>query len=604
MKKINLFFMLCLFCLISIGASAIPNNTIYYTSSDGNVVYPNYSNAFGSATIVSNEYSNGQGIITFDRNLTSIGDIAFCICDHLTSVTIPNSVTEIGKYAFEQCSGLTSVTIGNSVTSIGYYAFEGCKGLTSVEIPNSVTSIGERAFSGCSGLTSLTIGNSVTSIGEGAFYECSGLTSVTISNSVDSIGNYAFYNCLGLTSLTIPNSVTSIGDYAFGWCRGLTSVTIGNSVTEIGSSAFEGCFCLTSVTIGNSVTSIGSSAFRYCSGLTSVTIPNSVTSIGSYAFEGPSRLTSVYVGWNNADRIPVLTSWDFPYSTCDLYVPTGTKAIYQEKDYWNSFKNIYENEFESVLLGDANDDGSVDVSDITSIATYILNGKATPWNEKNADVNGDGVIDVSDITGVASIILGKKSLCPDDHHPHAIDMGLPSGTKWCCCNVGATTPEGYGGYYAWGETSEKSVYDLQTYAYWRDQNENGFVDDGDWANIGTDIAGTQYDVAHVSMGGSWRMPSHVQQMELVNNCIGTWTTQDGVNGISVIGKNGGQIFLPAAGYRQNEWLGDVGVYSLYWSSSLDPRYYSIPHVLYFYSGFWGWDYFERLVGLSVRAVCP
>ena len=55
--------------------------------------------------------------------------------------------------------------------------------------------------------------------------------------------------------------------------------------------------------------------------------------------------------------------------------------------------------------------------------------------------------------------------CPDDNHPHAIDLGLPSGTKWACCNVGATTPEENGGYYAWGETEEKELYDISTYIY-------------------------------------------------------------------------------------------------------------------------------------------
>ena len=100
--------------------------------------------------------------------------------------------------------------------------------------------------------------------------------------------------------------------------------------------------------------------------------------------------------------------------------------------------------------------------------------------------------------------------CPDGHHPHAIDLGLPSGTKWACCNVGASTPEGYGGYYAWGETSEKSYYYSSTYSYYN--SNTGYV------NIGSDIAGTSYDVAHVHMGGSWRMPTHDQQMELMDYC--------------------------------------------------------------------------------------
>ena len=186
--------------------------------------------------------------------------------------------------------------------------------------------------------------------------------------------------------------------------------------------------------------------------------------------------------------------------------------------------------------------------------------------------------------------------CPDDHHPHAIDLGLPSGTKWACCNVGASSPEQYGGYYAWGETSEKSVYYWDTYAYYNDNT--GFI------NIGSDIAGTQYDVAHVRMGGSWRMPSHKQQMELMSYCTRQWTQQNGVNGILVTGPSGGQIFLPAAGVRFGDCLYSDGPYGYYWSSSLNPGSDGHAYDLAFNSGCWDWYDDLRYDGQSVRAVCP
>lgn len=187
--------------------------------------------------------------------------------------------------------------------------------------------------------------------------------------------------------------------------------------------------------------------------------------------------------------------------------------------------------------------------------------------------------------------------CPDDHHPHAIDLGLPSGTKWCCCNVGASTPEGYGGYYAWGETSEKSYYTWESYAYY---NPNT----GRVNNIGSDIAGTSYDVARVRMGAPWRMPSLAQQQELISNCSRQWTQQNGVNGILVTGKNGGQIFLPAAGYRWNDNLDNAGGNGNYWSSSLYPNFGNYAYLLDFGSGYWFWSGPARRYGRSVRAVCP
>ena len=131
-------------------------NIITYTSSDGKVVKPYKTDVFG-ANIVSNEYKDGKGVITFDGPVTSIGSSAFSACSSLTSITIPNSVTSIGWGAFMGCSSLTSITIPNSVTSIGWGAFSGCSSLTSVTIPNSVTSIGNSAFSGCSSLTSIVV---------------------------------------------------------------------------------------------------------------------------------------------------------------------------------------------------------------------------------------------------------------------------------------------------------------------------------------------------------------------------------------------------------------------------------------------------------------
>lgn len=94
----------------------------------------------------------------------------------------------------------------------------------------------------------------------------------------------------------------------------------------------------------------------------------------------------------------------------------------------------------------------------------------------------------------------------------AVDLGLPSGTRWANVNIGASSPEEYGDYYAWGETEEKSDYSKNTYLYWNEQYNTG--DD-----IGEDISGTQYDVAHVKWGGIWKMPTLAQIKELIENSV-------------------------------------------------------------------------------------
>ena len=217
----------------------ISTQVILYTSTDGQVVTPYVPSVFG-ATIVSNTYEGGVGVIIFDKDVTSIGSSAFIYCTSLQSVIIPDSVTSIGSKAFYNCTSLQSVIIPNSVTSIGSYAFYYCELLQSVAIPNSVTSIGSYAF-----------------------YYCTSLQSVAIPNGVTSIGSYAFHFCTSLQSVAIPNSVTSIGSNAFSYCKLLPSVTIPNSVTSIGSSAFFACYLLQSVTF-HALPNVDESAFLYC----------------------------------------------------------------------------------------------------------------------------------------------------------------------------------------------------------------------------------------------------------------------------------------------------------------------------------------------------
>ena len=356
----------------------------------------------------------GLTSITIPNSVTTIGNYAFLGCTSLTSITIPNSVTSIGEVTFYGCTSLTSVNIPNSVTSIGEMTFSGCTSLTCVNIPNSVTTIGNSAFSGCSGLTSITIGNSVTTIEYGAFDGCTGLTSITIPNSVTSIGEFAFSNCSGLTSINVEegntmydsrnncnaiietesntllygcqttsilNSVTSIGVGAFSGCSGLTRITIPNSVTNIGYSAFYNCSGLTSITIPNSVTSIEDYAFSKCSGLTSITIPNSVTSIGFSAFYNCSGLTSIDLNWEDPANCTYGGSIlnNVPTSAT-LYVPAGTKALYEHTAPWSSFENIEEKESVITLsntMGTYCDASGLDFSSVEGLEAYTATGYAS-----------------------------------------------------------------------------------------------------------------------------------------------------------------------------------------------------------------------------------
>ena len=172
-----------------------------------------------------------------------------------------------------------------------------------------------------------------------------------------------------------------------------------------------------------------------------------------------------------------------------------------------------------------------------------------------------------------------------------VDLGLPSGLKWATCNVGATSPEGYGNYYAWGETSTKTSYDESNSVTYRQQI--------------SDFSGNAtYDAARANWGSSWRMPTKAEMEELINNCTWTWTTQSGVNGYRVMGPNGKSIFLPAAGWCQGTSRYFVGGDGGYWSSTPDPdeSYTIYAYYLVFYSGYPAVDWDCRYRGWSVRPV--
>ena len=186
-----------------------------------------------------------------------------------------------------------------------------------------------------------------------------------------------------------------------------------------------------------------------------------------------------------------------------------------------------------------------------------------------------------------------------------VDLGLPSGTKWATCNVGATKPEEYGNYYAWGETEPKTIYDWDTYKWCNgsDNTQTKYCTSSDYGIVDDKtVLELADDAARANWGGQWRMPTDAEWTELRTNCTWTWTTKNSVNGYEVKGTNGNSIFLPAAGYRRNVDLGDAGDDGYYWSSSLYTDYPYNAWYVNFYSGNVRRSYYYRSCGRSVRPV--
>ena len=188
---------------------------------------------------------------------------------------------------------------------------------------------------------------------------------------------------------------------------------------------------------------------------------------------------------------------------------------------------------------------------------------------------------------------------PDYNGHEYVDLGLPSGLKWATCNVGATSPEDYGDYFAWGETETKEDYSSSTSLTYgfsiSELKSQGYIDEN--GNLTA-----SHDAATANWGGAWRMPTKAEFEELKNNCSWKWTTQNGVNGYKVTGTNGNSIFLPAAGCRSGSSLYDAGSDGYYWSSTPNESRSDSAWSLYFNSSEFDMNSIYRGNGRSVRPV--
>ncbi|MCR4914776.1 MAG: hypothetical protein K6A96_03380 [Prevotella sp.] len=192
-----------------------------------------------------------------------------------------------------------------------------------------------------------------------------------------------------------------------------------------------------------------------------------------------------------------------------------------------------------------------------------------------------------------------------------VDLGLPSGTLWATCNVGASSPEDYGNYIAWGEMSTKSTYDWSTYKWCNGSNTTltkyctkGSYGDN-WFTDNKKELDPEDDAASVNWGRDWRMPSKEEFKELINSSYTTteWTAQNGVYGRKITSNsNGNSIFLPAAGRREDSSLYSTGTIGDYWSRTLNESSPKYAWGLGFTSRSIDTSNYDRYSGFSVRPV--
>ena len=394
--------------------------------------------------------------VTLPDGIQSIGFAAFAGCDRLETVTLPSTVVYLGDYAFSG-SGLTSIELSPAIIDMGKGVFSRCEAMTSAVINSRI--VGDFAFLGATSLTTVSLGAGVEYIMKGAFNGCTALKGLTIdpSCSLSRIDDEAFINS-GLEEINIQSmGIGTIGEWAFAQTK-LTSLHLSDGMTQLGVGALAHNPLLTTVTLpglshdssdngrangepggrrgvaaapshtlvnindytfagdgmlnaGNllkeDVAHIGDYAFYNVSAvIDTMRLPESISYLGDMAMAG---MTGMKVLKTDATTVPELGNnvWaGVNQSQVPLITPDSESTErYKEADQWMYF---FFQEEEDLLLGDVNDDGFVNIADVTTLIDYLL-GSGIEINLRNADVDQGGEINIADVTTLIDMLLSSNA---------------------------------------------------------------------------------------------------------------------------------------------------------------------------------------------------
>lgn len=363
----------------------------------GDCAFLNFSSESLKNITVANEnkYFSSENGVLFNKNKTEL--LCYPCGKNETTYTVPNTVTKLAKVSFSGCK-LNKLNLPNNLKYIDESAFTETS-LKTLSIPESVEYIGKYTFL-MSGIETVNIPKRIATIEEGTFSCCINLKSVTIDNNIKHIGDYAFSACYNLSDINISNNVTSIGKGAF-QSTIIQKIELPASLESIGGYAFNNCQNLQEVTIPNKEIKIDNRAFYNCPKLNTVAIPAKVKEIGKNAFGYQGNIfdeEDYEYGEENSIQ-------DFKITG---YSNTAAETYAKE----NGFEFISFGE--QILTGDANQDGTVNIKDVTYLQMHIAGNKNTDGSplidETNKqlfdsiDMNNDGKLTVNDVTALQTYL--------------------------------------------------------------------------------------------------------------------------------------------------------------------------------------------------------
>lgn len=436
--------------------TSIGESSFAHCNSLTSVTIPSSVTSIGNSAFYN---CSGLTTMTIPNSVTSIGKSMFYNCSSLTSITIPNSVTSIGNAAFYKCRKISDIKLPENLEYIGESAFYGCYNLTTLYLPHKLKTIGESAFYNCYQIKDLIIPNTVTSLGAKAFQFCTGLESVNIGENVVYIKENLFNGCsdikkvisgikepMNMVSSVFDNSVYTNAELIVpegclskyqacdGWknfvnikdtgggipykdklsldkATGYTGKQVVLPIKLINESEIAGVQFKMTLPAGVSVAlnSKNKLMFSKTERDADHTLSGSKAEDGSYTILLYSADSEAITG-NEGSIIDVTLDIDkemqdgtYEIKISDIVLST-TKA-----QKINADDVTAQLEVKSYVLGDPNNDGSIDVVDITMIANHILGNNPENFIFAAADVDADGTVDVNDIISIANIILYGSS---------------------------------------------------------------------------------------------------------------------------------------------------------------------------------------------------
>ena len=419
--------------------------TIYYTLKDGKAIVTKGDAGYsGDIVIPEKVINNGT-----EYSVTEISYDAFGNAELLTSVSIPTTITELPDMCFQNCYTLSSVLLPNTLKAIPQGAFRNCLSLTNITIPNAVTLIGTQAFFMCESLTTIDIPESVTTLASHAFSSCSKLQTISLPNSLKNIAKDVFILCKNIKSvysnieapfvvdmfpaeifksatLYVPQGTKAAYAATQGW--NFTKIVEIQETTDIKLTASDltlrkGEQSKLTFSLNNGETKIISIQFD-------LTLPEgiSITDVESHGRCAGFRLRTskepvngkrtVVCYSEDTENIKAIADTEGPLfsflleTTEDLaeeqFLGKIDNVILVQENHTKLYpaESTFSITFDNTLMGDVNSDGSVDVDDVTLIATFIIYKQTKEdFSVAAADMDKDGVIDVADITLVVKTIM-------------------------------------------------------------------------------------------------------------------------------------------------------------------------------------------------------